>query len=117
MLYGQTAELLMMSGAADDDTDQSLDSTETMGPRPPRPPIIAGLTLQTMLRNPWFFDERPTCLRVGTTYISTITTLLIYEVAIVSSPTKTDTTKGWSFLFTNANQHHRPSQRPFFNVQ
>ena len=57
MLYGQTAQLLMMSAADDDDTDQSLDSTETMGPRPPRPPIIAGLTLQTMLRNPWYFDE------------------------------------------------------------
>ena len=57
MLYGQTAQLLMISGAEEDDTDQSLDSTETMGPRLPRPPIIAGLTLQTMLRNPWYFDE------------------------------------------------------------
>ena len=57
MLYGQTAQLLMMSAADNDDTDQSLDSIETTGPRPPRPPIIAGLTLQTMLRNPWYFDE------------------------------------------------------------
>ena len=57
MLYGQSAQLLMMSAADDDDTDQSLDSTETTGPRPPRPPIIAGLTLQTMLRNPWYFDD------------------------------------------------------------
>ena len=57
MLYGQSAQLLMMSGNDDDDTDQSLDSTETMGPRPPRPPIIAGLTLQTRLRNPGYFDD------------------------------------------------------------
>lgn len=56
VFYGQTPQLLMISGAADDDPDQSLDSTETMEPRPPKPPIIAGLTLQTMFRNPWFFD-------------------------------------------------------------
>lgn len=49
MLYRSTPQLLMMSSAADDETDKSLES---IAPGSPRSTIITGLTLQTMLRNP-----------------------------------------------------------------
>ena len=58
MLYAQEPRVLMITGYDDDDNDtnESLESTFTMLLQGPRPPIIAGLTLQTMRRNLWFYD-------------------------------------------------------------
>lgn len=56
MLYGHGTQFLMISGN-EDDTDESLDSTSTMGSALPRPPILSGITLQTMLRYPAFYDQ------------------------------------------------------------
>jgi len=58
MLYGQEPRVLMITGYDDDDNDtnESLESTFTMLLQGPHPPIIAGLTLQTMRRNLWFYD-------------------------------------------------------------
>ena len=48
----------MITGYDDDDNDtnESLESTFTMLLQGPRRSIIAGLTLQTMRRNLWFYD-------------------------------------------------------------
>ena len=60
MLYGHQPCLLMITSNSNDgnDTDESLESTAIMLPQGPRPPIITGLTTQTMRRNPWFYDAQ-----------------------------------------------------------
>lgn len=48
----------MITSEEDDDTIESTGSTTTVAmlPRGLRPPILTGLTAQTMRRNPWFYD-------------------------------------------------------------
>lgn len=54
ILYSKPTQLMMLSDH-DSDTNESLDSTSTIGPAYPRPPAFTGITLQMMLRNPDFY--------------------------------------------------------------
>ena len=59
MLYGQQPCLLMLTGSDDGDGDDSVESTDSIPsvlPRGLRPPILSGITAQTMRRNPWYYD-------------------------------------------------------------
>ena len=57
MLYGQQPCLLMITSSEDgDDSVEFADSTPSVLPRGLRPPILSGITAQTMRRNPWYYD-------------------------------------------------------------
>ena len=58
MLYGQQPCLLMITSDEDDDTIESTESSPSVAvlPRGLRPPILTGITAQTMRRNPWYYD-------------------------------------------------------------
>ena len=58
MLYGQQPCLLMINGEEDADTVESTEYSPSVAvlPRGLRPPILTGLTAQTMRRNPWYYD-------------------------------------------------------------
>ena len=57
MLYGQQPCLLMITSSEDgDDSVESANSISSVLPRGLRPPILSGITAQTMRRNPWYYD-------------------------------------------------------------